>query len=99
MLMDKEWLPERREQVVRLVSSHPQIRGVHDLRTRSSGSDDFIQFHIWVRPDMTVSEGHRIAEEVEVRVRREFPHADILIHVDPADQLGESESGSGIKPR
>ena len=94
MLMDKEWLPERRAQVLQLASSHPQIRGVHDLRTRSSGTDDFIQFHIWVRPDMTVSEGHRIAEEVELRVRKAFPQADILIHLDPADQLKNNESGA-----
>lgn len=96
MLMDKEWLPERRAQVMQLASSHPQIRGVHDLRTRSSGTDDFIQFHIWVRPDMTVSEGHRIAEEVELRVRKAFPQADILIHVDPADQLEDYESGTKL---
>ena len=96
MLMDKEWQPERRLQVMQLASSHPQIMGVHELRTRSSGTDDFIQFHIWVRPDMTVSEGHRIADEVELRVRKVFPQADILIHVDPADQLEEYESG--LKP-
>ncbi|HEY4546224.1 MAG TPA: cation diffusion facilitator family transporter [Pedomonas sp.] len=93
MLMDKEWLPERRMQVLQLASSHPQIKGVHELRTRSSGSDDFIQFHIWVRPDMSVSEGHRIADEVEARVRRAFPDADILIHVDPAGHVEENERG------
>lgn len=93
MLMDKEWRPERRLQVVELAASHPDVKGVHELRTRSSGADDFIQFHIWVRPDMTVEEGHRIADEVEARVRRAFPQADILIHVDPAGQVEENERG------
>lgn len=93
MLMDKEWPQARRALVLQLANAHPGIRGVHELRTRSSGTDDFIQFHIWVRPDMTVEQGHRIADEVEARVRQSFPEADILIHVDPAGHVEENERG------
>ncbi|MCH8684917.1 cation diffusion facilitator family transporter [Pedomonas mirosovicensis] len=93
MLMDKEWAPERRAQVVQLAAAHPEVKGVHELRTRSSGTDDFIQFHIWVHPAMTLEEAHRVSDEVEAQVRQGFPQADILIHVDPEGHIEENERG------
>ncbi|MGK2284663.1 cation diffusion facilitator family transporter [Pedomonas sp. V897] len=98
MLMDKEWQPERRALVLQLAGSHPEVRGVHELRTRSSGIDDFIQFHIWVHPGMTLEAAHRVADEVEARVREGFPRADILIHVDPEGHVEENERGMEFIP-
>ncbi|MEX6725021.1 cation diffusion facilitator family transporter [Parapedomonas caeni] len=83
MLMDKEWPAARRRQVIDIVEAHPQVRGLHELRTRSSGADEFIQFHIWVDADMTVAAAHKVADAVEDALARAFPQADILIHVDP----------------
>lgn len=91
MLMDKEWPEERRQQVITIVKSHPEVRGVHELRTRSSGSDDFIQFHIWVNPDMSVMDAHRVADEVEELLEADFPQADVLIHVDPEGHFDRRE--------
>src|SRR3546814_9929249 len=64
-------------------SHHPRISGIHDLRTRTSGMHDFAQFHIWVSPQMTVREAHRVMDEIETRLHREFPGVEILIHPDP----------------
>ena len=83
MLMDREMAVEDRGRIVRAALSHPSVQGLHEMRTRQSGLDVFIQFHIWVAPDLTVRAGHRIADEVEAAVRRVFPAADIIIHVDP----------------
>src|SRR3546814_5035121 len=44
---------------------------------------DFAQFHIWVSPQMTVREDHRVMDEIETRLHREFPGVEILIHPDP----------------
>jgi ferrous-iron efflux pump FieF len=82
-LMDREWDSERRMKLIRLAAGHPEAAGVHDLRTRTSGMQDFAQFHIWVAPDMTVREAHRVMDEIEVRLLKEFPGVEILIHVDP----------------
>ena len=49
-LMDKEWPEERRRRFVAVAARHPEGRGIHDLRTRSSGAHEFAQFHIWVDP-------------------------------------------------
>lgn len=82
-LMDKEWPEEMRERFVAVAAQHPQLLGIHDFRTRHSGSHDFAQFHMHVPADITVAEAHDIVEEVEENLRREFPHVEVLIHVDP----------------
>ena len=82
-LMDKEWPPEKRRRFVEIANRHPELKGIHDLRTRTSGTRDFVQFHVWVAPDMTVAEAHRVMDEVEARLMHEFPGTEVLIHPDP----------------
>ena len=83
MLMDKEWPEEKRQRLLAAVAGHPKVEGIHELRTRSSGITEFIQFHIWLDPEMSVAAAHTIVDEVEARVAGAFPGAEILIHVDP----------------
>ncbi|HEY0626492.1 MAG TPA: cation diffusion facilitator family transporter [Allosphingosinicella sp.] len=86
-LMDREWPDEKRQRFLAVAARHPELKGIHDLRTRSSGSRDFVQFHVWVDPDMTVAEAHRVMDEVEHKLEHEFPGCEILIHVDPEGQV------------
>lgn len=86
-LMDREWPEERRQHFLRVASAHPQLKGIHDMRTRTSGTRDFAQFHIWVAPDMTVRQAHRIMDEIEARLAMEFPDVEVLIHADPEGHL------------
>jgi len=92
-LMDREWPEEKRRRFLAVAARHPELRGIHDLRTRTSGSRDFVQFHVWVDPTMTVAEAHRVMDEVEHKLAREFPACEILIHLDPeghVDQPGNA---------
>lgn len=82
-LMDKEWPVEERQHFLEVASRHPKLRGIHDLRTRSSGSLRFVQFHASVDPDMTVIQAHAVMDEIEAELMKEFPGVDILIHPDP----------------
>ncbi len=82
-LMDREWPQEKRERFLAVALTHPELAGIHDLRTRTSGNQDFVQFHVWVDPDMTVREAHRVMDEVEDQLAAEFPGLEILIHPDP----------------
>lgn len=83
-IMDREWPEERRERFVEVLARHPELQGVHDLRTRSSGTREFVQFHAAVDPAMTVAEAHRVMDELEARLEAEFPGVEVLIHPDPA---------------
>ncbi len=82
-LMDKEWPDEKRQRFLEAAARHPELRGIHDFRTRRSGSRDFAQFHMYVARDMTVEDAHDVMDEIEERIAREFPDVEVLIHLDP----------------
>lgn len=82
-LMDREWPADRKLAFLDVALRHPEVRGIHDLRTRTSGARDFVQFHMWVRPDMTVLEAHAIMDSIEQDLADAFPGVEILIHPDP----------------
>lgn len=86
-LMDKEWPEEKRQHFLAVAARHPELSGIHDLRTRSSGTQNFVQFHVWVDPHMTVAEAHRVMDEVEHTLEHEFPGTEVLIHVDPDNHV------------
>jgi len=85
-LMDKEWPDELRERFLAAAREHPELAGIHDLRTRTSGTHQFAQFHVWVPPDWTVREAHDRLDRVEEELQARFPGTEILIHVDPEGQ-------------
>ena len=83
MLLDRELPDEERETVRRIALGHPDVRSLHDLRSRRSGAATFIQFHLEMDPDMTLMRAHTIADEVEDAVMAAFPNAEVIIHQDP----------------
>ncbi len=82
-LMDREWPDEKKARFIEVLGRHPELRGVHDLRTRTSGNQDFVQFHVWVDGAMTINQAHDVMDEIEKKLRHEFPGVEILIHPDP----------------
>ena len=86
-LMDREWPEEKRQRFLAVAARHPEARGIHDLRTRSSGTHDFAQFHIWIEPKMSVAQAHDVVEEIETELAGEFPGCEVLIHLDPEGQV------------
>ena len=98
-LMDKEWPDERRAAFLAVVARQPGLRGVHDLRTRNSGTRDFAQFHAAVDGSMTVAEAHRLMDEIEARLEAEFPGVEVLIHPDPDGMVdGAGEPAQELLP-
>ena len=88
-LMDREWPEERRLRFIEVAARHPELKGLHDLRTRTSGNKDFVQFHVWMDPKLTVRAAHDVIDAVEHRLAAEFPGTEILIHIDPEGQVDE----------
>lgn len=82
-LMDRE-LPEAdRERIKRIVTSVPGVKGMHDLRTRTSSIHTFIQLHIELDSNMTLLDAHIISDKVEGALHEAFPRAEIITHQDP----------------
>jgi ferrous-iron efflux pump FieF len=89
-LMDREWPDEKKARFLEVMARHPELRGVHDMRTRTSGNRDFVQFHVWVDGGMTVRHAHKVMDEIEAKLLAEFPEVEILIHPDPEGLVDES---------
>ena len=83
VLMDRELPDAARLQITKIALSHPRVWGVHDLRTRSAGVQDFIQMHLDMDEKLSLLEAHDIANDVELAVQDAFPHAEVIIHQDP----------------
>jgi ferrous-iron efflux pump FieF len=83
-LMDRELPDEERARVRAIAESHPEVAAVHDIRTRIAGPTAFIQLHIEMDGEMNLLRAHEVSDAVEAELNRAFPHAEIIIHEDPA---------------
>ncbi len=84
ILMDRELSDHDRQKISSIITAHPMVSGYHLLRTRSSGSGEFIQCHLEMPGDITLLEAYNASQEVEKEIRKVYPKADIILHQDPA---------------
>lgn len=83
-LMDHELPEPERERIKKIVMGHEDVRSLHDLRTRAAGISTFIQLHIELDPVLNLTRAHEVSDAVEADILAAFPHAEIIIHQDPA---------------
>ena len=85
-LVDKA-LPADEEKIVRevLMTHSPSFVNFHNLRTRKSGSERFIDMHLVVDRQMCVLDAHAICEQLEKEIESRLPHTSVLIHLEPCD--------------
>ena len=96
MLMDKELPHQIRAHILTLVHQYPQVHGVHDLRTRASGMAIHISFDVELNPDLSLREGHDIVRKLEHTLIGHYPNAEILIHMDPMDDIDDTRHNTGV---
>ncbi len=58
----------------------------HDLRTRHAGKVTFIDFHLVVPGQTTVTEAHEICDRIELALKTEVPESIVTIHVEPENK-------------
>lgn len=86
---EEEWI---RGRILDLGSS---LRGYHQLRTRKSGSDRFVEFHLALPAEMTVGESHSTGKRITNQILERYPGADVNIHIDPCDGSCKAKCLSG----
>ncbi|MBT8140393.1 MAG: cation diffusion facilitator family transporter [Gammaproteobacteria bacterium] len=84
-LMDHEISEEEKARVLELIHNTPEVLGMHDLRTRQSGQQRFIQMHLDLNQDLSLREAHEVVDSVENRIRQLIEGADVIVHPDPVD--------------
>ncbi len=82
ILIDHELSFEDRAKIFKIAMDHPKVLGCHELKTRSSGSQNFIQLHIEMEGSLSLQEAHIISEEVAHTIEAAFPQSEVIIHED-----------------
>jgi len=70
-----------------VIQNEPGVNDYHWLRTRKAGNDYFVDVHLVFTPEMLLLEAHRIADNVEAKIKTIDSKANWLIniHLDPYD--------------
>jgi divalent metal cation (Fe/Co/Zn/Cd) transporter len=85
-LMDTALHQEQIDEISKILDGIPELIHHHNLRTRKIGGEILMDLHIQVDTDLTVTEGHKIAEMVRRKLIRSFQGInDVLVHVDGED--------------
>ncbi|HEK0906160.1 TPA: cation diffusion facilitator family transporter [Pseudomonas putida] len=83
ILMDKELPADIGERMQELALAIPGVKGVHDLRTRVSGSHWFVQLHLELPGVLPLHEAHALCVKASEAIRERYPRADVMVHADP----------------
>jgi cation diffusion facilitator family transporter len=81
-------IPEADEKRIReIICEHSSIyAGFHDMKTRRSGPEIFIEFHLVVPGNISVVNSHDLTDHLEADLNTEYPRATITIHVEPCNE-------------
>ena len=87
-LIDSAASPVLNANMRRTILSIEGVRDSHELRTRRMADKVLADVHIRVDPLISVSEGHRIGDEVMDALKTRFPEVgDVVVHIDPEDDI------------
>jgi cation diffusion facilitator family transporter len=73
-----------RAQIAAIAKEVSGLRGYDRLHIRSGPDGYDVAFHCLADPDLSVTEAHRLADEVEKRIQTRIPGVSrVLVHVEP----------------
>lgn len=83
-LSDRGLPPEELARIETIVASFaPRVVGLHDLKTRRSGGQRFIELHLEIPRFTSFEDAHALMVEVLRAVERELPRSKVFVHGDP----------------
>ncbi|MPQ70911.1 MULTISPECIES: cation diffusion facilitator family transporter [unclassified Pseudomonas] len=85
VLMDEELSPDISQHMLELACSVPGVLGAHDLRTRISGNRWFVQLHLELPGELTLSVAHDLSDQAADAIQAAYPQAEVLVHADPRE--------------
>ncbi|WP_433588685.1 cation diffusion facilitator family transporter [Pseudomonas koreensis] len=85
VLMDEELPTDVSQHMLELACSVPGVLGAHDLRTRISGNHWFVQLHLELPGELTLSVAHGISDQAADAIHAAYPRAEVLVHADPQE--------------
>ncbi len=92
-LMDHELSEDELVQIKSIILAHEHALGLHELRTRQSGAQRFIQFHLELDDNLSLLEAHSIGDEIEAKICQALAPCEVFIHQDPSSVVPEELRG------
>lgn len=92
VLMDEELPPDVSQHMLELACGVPGVLGAHDLRTRISGNQWFVQLHLELPGDLTLSVAHGISDQAADAIHAAYPRAEVLVHADPQEVVNAARA-------
>jgi cation diffusion facilitator family transporter len=84
------------EDLSRVVMTVPGVIGCHHIRTRGSEDHVFLDLHVWLPPEMRLTDAHDLSHVVKDRLMARYPQiADAIIHIEPPPPPPPQASGNG----
>jgi cation diffusion facilitator family transporter len=73
------------EDIAALFENNRAMGRMHAVRSRSNGSDIYVDLQLYLPDDMSVLRSHHVTEEIEDRIKQSYPAVtDVVVHVEPA---------------
>ena len=82
-LTDRELSEDIRQKVIDIVINSEGIDGYHDFRSRDLGGSYFFEIHLELDGNLTLNKTHELTDNVEEKIKKAFPGAQVIIHQDP----------------
>ena len=92
VLMDEELPVAVSQHMLELACSVPGVLGAHDLRTRISGNHWFVQLHLELPGELSLSVAHGISDQAADAIHQAYPRAEVLVHADPQEVVTGSKA-------
>jgi cation diffusion facilitator family transporter len=74
------------EKIQQITNQVPGVLSSHNVRVRTAGPNLFVDLHIQVDPDITITEAHAISKAVKLAVKAATSATDVTVHTEPAEQ-------------
>lgn len=82
-LTDASLSDDEESKIGHIIMETPGVKGYHHLRTRISGSETIMDFHLELDRSLPLSQAHAISDKVESALQKKYGPCDPMIHLDP----------------
>ncbi|MCM3039715.1 cation diffusion facilitator family transporter [Paenibacillus motobuensis] len=83
-LLDARLTEKEESEILRVIELFKEkYIEIHDFRTRRSGPEEYVDFHLVTPSTMDVLTAHQLCDEIEQAIKAVFERAQVLIHVEP----------------
>ena len=83
-IMDEKLSDKEEDCIKSIIHEHySQYAEYHNLRSRMSGAQRFVDLHLVVPKNQNVAEAHDFCDHIERDIKEKIPNLSILIHIEP----------------